>query len=1211
MFEKNVIQKQLQDGKLVPQGGIDGVVWSTREGLKLELDFDHLADNIAYDSISEAVLFFWDYDNARPIWTQKVDVAGQTFQWNYDSSLWRMMNLLKMEAVRVGIVFFINSDLQCRYIRNRFLMDNENAPENKYAIGVLDRKDKTILSATWTGNSFLSLKLRSDNSFTKQYYRAEVSGYRYENGHFIFYIELPLMEGEINLSFGGDFDNKIKESGESIFIIDEKENTSISRIVKIDFDAVKACSIGIEEGCLTPIAILNHQSFPFIASETVIDDEIYELSTDYKASIRRNEEGYLKIICATEIYDVLLSVVTAVYNTAPFLSEMIESVLSQKVNKLNDYIKDKMYKNIFEFILVDDGSTDGSAEILDNYAAMFDCIKVIHKENGGVSSARNAGLDIARGKYVNFADSDDKLSENFMEECLKFFEQHENEICMITTPMIFFDAEKGDHWTNYKFQKNNTVVDLDKHPDALNYFVCSSLYKMTDIATLRFDTELVNGEDIKFIYQILNDKCHKIGTVSSTKYDYRRRSIGEKSAIQATLSDRRTYTDYLKKVLEFSLINARQEDGSIPMYVQQMVMGQLQWKCNLTDKGEKGKELLGEDGYQEYKRVAFDLLKYLDGEVILGAKKIFNEVKYFLLKKKYNCVPDLLIENGASYFYFKNNRISTSLENTYIRLEFMEFIGDALHIEGYGMNFEPDVELVIYVNDTIVEYKENLHDTDKYCFDEICFYSTTFSLNIELDVNQFEYVITFANRYKGTEVKKRTFRYTNNIPLAITYNKSYYSFNSWTLRKEDNKFVIRNNLLMDKLTDYEKEFVEEIRKKKDTPNLEYMLRLRSLAMQKLSCKGNKKIWLLSDRVNVAGDNGEALFRYLSIRQDKSVDAYFLINGDAADFSRMKEFGKVIPRNTEAHYLLQLTADYIISSAGEHVVFNPWTEDYRCSEIVRDLLAKSQYIFLQHGITINDVSGWLNRYNKNIRGFVCAAPREAQSILDYDYYYDSKNIWLTGFARHDRLYHDEQKMIVIMPTWRRFLAIDGDTENRLVPNFTESEYFKFYDSLINNEKLIDASIRLGYQLCFMPHPGIKRHGLQFFHRDARVRFLDFNITYRDVFARANLVMTDYSSAVMDFAYLHKPIVYCQFDKEIFFKNHIVKHGYFDYERDGFGEVTYDLYSCIDVMITYMENDCKVHDPYGERMDQFFAFHDKNNAQRIYDKIKEISLNEYIK
>ena len=170
MFEKNVIQKQLQDGKLVPQGGIDGVVWSTREGLKVELDFDHLADNIAYDSISEAVLFFWDYDNARPIWTQKVDVAGQTFQWNYDSSLWRMMNLLKMEAVRVGIVFFINSDLQCRYIRNRFLMDNENAPENKYAIGVLDRKDKTILSATWTGNSFLSLKLRSDNSFTKQYY---------------------------------------------------------------------------------------------------------------------------------------------------------------------------------------------------------------------------------------------------------------------------------------------------------------------------------------------------------------------------------------------------------------------------------------------------------------------------------------------------------------------------------------------------------------------------------------------------------------------------------------------------------------------------------------------------------------------------------------------------------------------------------------------------------------------------------------------------------------------------------------------------------------------------------------------------------------------------------------------------------------------------------------------------------------------------------
>lgn len=233
--------------------------------------------------------------------------------------------------------------------------------------------------------------------------------------------------------------------------------------------------------------------------------------------------------------------------------------------------------------------------------------------------------------------------------------------------------------------------------------------------------------------------------------------------------------------------------------------------------------------------------------------------------------------------------------------------------------------------------------------------------------------------------------------------------------------------------------------------------------------------------------------------------------------------------------------------------------------------------------------------------MCAAQREAQSILDYNYYYNSENVWLTGFPRHDRLYCEEKKYITIMPTWRKWLA-EG-TFNKPCRNFNKSDYFQFYNNLINCSRLLDAADSYGYEICFMPHPTVQPV-IEFFDKDERVNFFSSEKSYSEIYAESNLVITDYSSACMDFVLLRKPVVYCQFDKEEFFSNHSYKEGYYDYEKDGFGEVTYDMESLVDVVISYMKSGCKVHEPYGSRMDNFFAFHDHNNCKRVYEKIKEL-------
>ena len=106
----------------------------------------------------------------------------------------------------------------------------------------------------------------------------------------------------------------------------------------------------------------------------------------------------------------------------------------------------------------------------------------------------------------------------------------------------------------------------------------------------------------------------------------------------------------------------------------------------------------------------------------------------------------------------------------------------------------------------------------------------------------------------------------------------------------------------------------------------------------------------------------------------------------------------------------------------------------------------------------------------------------------------------------------------------------------------------------------------------------------------------DVVYRDMFAQNKLLVTDFSSVAFDFAYLRKPVLYVHFDT-----NHY-QEGYFDYERDGFGEVVYNLEDTVNKMIEYMTNECKLKEEYRVRIDNFFAFNDRNNCQRVYERIQ---------
>ena len=111
--------------------------------------------------------------------------------------------------------------------------------------------------------------------------------------------------------------------------------------------------------------------------------------------------------------EVLLSIIIPVYKVEMYLKNCIDTLLKQPFSDC-------------EFILVDDGSPDACGMICDKYASEDNRIRVIHKQNGGLSSARNAGLDVARGKYITFVDSDDMIAPDSYIENIKYMEEHKD-----------------------------------------------------------------------------------------------------------------------------------------------------------------------------------------------------------------------------------------------------------------------------------------------------------------------------------------------------------------------------------------------------------------------------------------------------------------------------------------------------------------------------------------------------------------------------------------------------------------------------------------------------------------------------------------------------------------------------------------------------------------------------------------------------------------
>ena len=893
-------------------------------------------------------------------------------------------------------------------------------------------------------------------------------------------------------------------------------------------------------------------------------------------------------------FNYKFSIVMAVYNVELFLDEAIQSLIKQTIG----------FKENVQLILVDDGSTDTSGAICDRYLQNFpENVVVIHKENGGVSSARNAGIPHIKGKYVNFLDSDDKLTDDALAAIYDFFENNYENVDVVSVPLIFFDGKKGAHILNYKFRNGTRVIDLEQEYDCIQLSLPSAFIKNADARQICFDERLHYAEDAKECLKILIKKM-KLGVVAEASYLYRRRSQGEQSAIQKSGTTRNWYLEYIelfsKAVLDFS----RQKKGFIPKFLQYAVMYDLQWRILTNIKTIKS--VLSEEDIEIFKNRLFTILRDIDDIVILQQKNIYIDHKCYLLSRKYGVSPFYLLESNNLAICVKNCFLSMD-SRIKTELSFMKVTGNNLLIEGIMYSLIPSTEeeneIFISVNEKFILCKSyRVPAKETLCLGDTILFAVGFSGIIE-NYNQYSSMnIKFYTSYKGMKVEKKVLKTGSYFPVTASVKYAYAYRNGYIFSFERNRLKVARADVKDCIK-HEIAFLKQLKRINSKPTKKALIARCAYHVAKLFKRN--PIWFISDRINKADDNGEALFKYLT---EKNIpeNIYFIIKKDSIDYNTIRKYGKVLNHFTKKHKFMHLLADVIISASGDGYVTLPYGPS---SIYYQDILTQQKYVFLQHGIIKDDLSEWLNKYNKNLDIFVTSAKPEYQSILDYPYYYDETVVKLTGLPRYDRLYDNKKKIITVMPTWRGYLADKAgehyaeDGLKHYSEEFKETTYFRFYNALLNNGRLIAAAEQYGYTVQFMPHPNIITY-IDWFTKNDNVRFCTITTKYRDIFAESALVVTDYSSVVFDFAYLRKPVVYCHFDKDEFFAGHIYDQGYFDYERDGLGEVTYNEEELVDCLIEYMKHDCAIKEKYKCRMDNFFAFNDRNNCQRVYEAIKSL-------
>ncbi len=839
-------------------------------------------------------------------------------------------------------------------------------------------------------------------------------------------------------------------------------------------------------------------------------------------------------------FEPRFSIVSPVYNVGRYLDQFFCSIVIQE-----------QFCTGVELIVVDDGSTDNSAAILEKWRRRFPRnIVVIRQSNGGQSVARNTGLRHATADWVTFIDPDDFIERDYLARVDRFIRRHDRD----KAPLIFASCrhitydEAGkqfldNHPLRNRFDRDTVlpVADPGKH---IQLHVNSVFFRrsLIEAVVLRFDARVRPCfEDAHFVARyMMGNTGGRIGFVRGARYYYRKRA--DNSSTLDTSADAPERFDDLYRYGYCALLQeARERLGNAPVWLQRTVLYDITWQIRRYLNNE-------------------EKLAFLD-ERQLGTYKA-------LLRKAF----ELIASSTIARFELAGIR--------------------ELHRIG------------------ILGHFKSVHDKRSYCFIEeldaargtfvLRWYASVAGSRARLLVDNAE-VVPIESKEQVHTLLHETFFYENRQRLRV-------SAGSLTAEVDGIPFSIsvfgqgaRPRI------DIAEMFAAHAAPKPPIALSRPAARIRAMSQSPLIREKYQDAWVLMDRDVQADDNAEHLYRYLR-RARSDINAFFVLRRESRDWQRLEAEGfRLIPFGSNDHAYALLNAQYLVSSHADVYVWRHLPPgEYR------DLI-RYKYVFLQHGCLLHDLASWLNTIPIDL--VLTSSERERNSMAGPSNRYRlmPSQVALTGMPRHDALVKDRlpsERRILIMPTWRNSLVgrrLDNGTERELVNDFAQSEYAAAWKALLHDPRLKSLLDSHGYRVTFFPHTNVEPYLSTFDMPDyVDVESRAAGSSIQAAFRNARLLITDYSSVAFEVALLGRAVLYYQFDRDrIFTGVHSFRRGYFDYERDGFGPVCPDLDGLLDQLARTLALDGEVEPAYASRTRDAFRWRDGNACRRTVQAIEALA------
>ena len=836
------------------------------------------------------------------------------------------------------------------------------------------------------------------------------------------------------------------------------------------------------------------------------------------------------------------AVVSAVYNVSRYLTDFIDSI-ERQTHPLVDV----------EVMMVDDGSTDDSLSRLRAWERRRpDLVRVLTKENGGQASARNLGAAKVTAEWVTFLDPDDTIAPDYFAQVAAFLDGNAKTTMVATNRIVVpeITGKELRHPLHRHFAGPDRLRDLERFPSSFHGSAPSAFFRVSALREqgLEFDERVrPNFEDGHYCSRyLLAQHPPLVGFLSSAKYYYRKRA-DLTSTLDSSRADRRRFTD----VLEFGYLDALERarsQGEVPGWLQNFILYELSWYFQDESTGTGRESAAVGEVAERFHELLARIVTYLEPEFIQG----------FSLRRFDSAWRDALLHSYATEPW----------HTPFVRVDQLDTRQRLVRVR-YRFTGEPPAE-EFYSGGRLV----------------------TPSFAKVRAIRYFDRVM-LNERIVWLPLGSIRVRLNGALVVVNPQDPPHPTFTATTA-------AIRRAL------DPSEEDTQIGAMQKPLTRAERsVLRLaRSGPVRRRFANA----WVLIDRIADADDSAEHLFRYLR-RREPDINAWFVVKSGTRDWDRLRKAGyrRLIPYGSLLWKLLMLNCEHLISSHADVPITRP-PEMMRLSE------KTWRTTFLQHGVIKDDLSDWLNP--KQFDLFITSTPAEHASVVadGTSYTYTEREVKLTGLPRFDRLRsaarrvpEERRNLILIAPTWRNWLEVlDAISRKRRVSPqlFAASDFGQNWMGLIRSPRLRELATRNGCELGVLLHPNLQPL-TQTLDVPAGIQKFTFDDgDVRELFARARVLVTDYSSMAFNVAYLNRPVVYFQFDAErVMAGGHLGRRGYFDYQSDGFGPVATSLEGALTALHETLESGPEPRAVYAERIASSFPHRDGKCCERVVKEIKK--------